>query len=714
MLRRFTLVLVTVLTALTGMGARTAFAKMTPEEVLALMTLEDKVNLVVGTLRDYVYWPEPAPGMPVRSQGPVEDSRGATAFTSGDVEGAAGETYAIERLGIPSIVLADGPAGVRIDATRADDEMTYYCTAFPNATLLAATWDTDMVNNVGAAVGSEAQSYGVDILLAPGINIIRNPLGGRNFEYYSEDPFLAGKMGASFIRGVQSNGVGATVKHFVANNQETTRNGIDVVVSQRALRDIYLEPFRIAVTEGKPMAVMTAYNKVNGTVMPENRFLLTEILRDEWGFDGFVMTDWWAEGSGDKQIAAGNDMLMPGTWRQYDEIMKAIEVGSLDIEKLDQSVLNILRAIKNTPTGAGRRHDNKPDLESHATLARQVATQGMVLLKNNDKTLPLENRQKVALFGNGSYDTFIGGTGSSKVNNKYKVNIAEGLESAGKILDPSLSQFYTKHISDYKADKPADDMWNTAVTPEAAISQEEIIRAANNNDVAIITIARMAGESADRTLTEGDWFLSDAERQNLVNITSAFHELGKPVVVLLNMGSIVDMTDWNDLPDAILHIWLPGQEAGHAVADVLSGKVNPSGRLPFTIARRYQDYGSANEFPHSENPATVYYTDDIFVGYRHFYHNKIAPLYKFGHGLSYTVFHISIIRDRDETDPDMIVVDVTNTGDRNGAFTFLSFEDNELRDNPTKQVYAPYELIGFGKTKVLSPGETQRLRVKIR
>lgn len=690
------------------------FGHVPVEEVVRAMTLEEKVNLVVGTLRDYVYRPDAAPGMPERVQGEVDDARGATAHSDGRVPGAAGETYAIPRLGIPSIVMADGPAGVRIDPTREGREESYFCTAFPTGTLLASSWNTGLVENVGAAIGNEALHYGVDILLAPGVNIMRNPLCGRNFEYYSEDPLLAGKMAAAYVRGVQSNGVGATVKHFAANNQETMRNGIDVVISDRALRDIYLEPFRIAVTEARPMAVMSAYNKVNGVIMPENKYLLTDVLRDEWGFDGFVMTDWWAEGNGAVQTAAGNDMLMPGTWRQYDEIMNAIADGSLDESLLDRNVANILRAIEKTPVGMRRRYDDKPDLEKHASLARQTAADGIVLLENNNGTLPLTPGLGVALFGNASYDTFVGGTGSGNVNRAYKINIDEGLAS-DYIVNPDLKEFYLQKIKSYKSDKPADDMWTTLSVPEELVPLEMIEKAAKESTVAVLTISRMAGEGADRTITEGDWFLSRQERENLENITRIFHNQGKKVIVLLNMGSIVDMEDWKDLPDAILHVWLPGQEAGNAISDVISGTVNPSGRLPMTIARKYEDYGSASAFPHSENPATVYYSDDIFVGYRHFDYKGIEPLYPFGYGLSYTDFSVTIL---EKTDDETAVVEVTNVGICPGPHVVILFDEPgspvaHIVKTETGAVTPPRSLKGFAKTPVLHPGETTRLIIPL-
>lgn len=714
-----------VLTAL-GAGVLLPLCAAKPADTL---TLEDKVNFVVGTQRDYIYRPDAAPGMPLRVQGDTDDPRGATAFSEGPVKGAAGETYDLTSKGLPPIVMADGPAGVRIDAVREGDSATYYCTAFPCATLLASSWNIPLVEEVGDAIGNEARHYGVDILLAPAMNIMRSPLCGRNFEYYSEDPFLTGKTAAAYVRGVQRNGVGATLKHFAANNQETMRNGIDVVVSDRALRDIYLEGFRIAVAESNPAAVMSAYNKVNGKLMAENRYLLTDILRGEWGFDGFVMTDWWGEGNGARQLAAGNDMLMPGTWRQYDEIMEAIAEGRFTEQQLDSNVAAIKR-VASLYRGAC---DNAPDLKAHAAVARRAATDGMVLLENRDRALPIAKGSKIALFGNAGYDTFVGGTGSGNVNRAYKVDIAEGLVNAGYNLDRLTADGYAARLARFKEGREADDMWNVAVAPEYLLTENEISRAAADNDIAVLVVSRMAGESADRTLTPGDWFLSDTERANISNVSRIFHEARKPVAVLLNMGSVVEMESWKDMPDAILHVWLPGQEAGNAVADVLSGDVTPSGRLPMTIARRYEDYGSAANFPNSENAATVYYTDDIFVGYRHFDNSGIEPLYPFGYGLSYTTFEYTapVVTMREDGALD-IELDVTNTGSVPGADvvkvyrqyprgaepSFDIIEGSEIYVNPevdpTNPVMPVRELKAYAKTDVLAPGQTRRIKLTLK
>ena len=529
-------ILAAIITCMTA-TAQPKLAANNIKEVVAAMTLEEKAALVVGTQRGGVYPPPPAPGMPVR---PTDDplNKAVTAFSEGRVRGAAGDVLAIPRLGIPTMVLADGPAGLRIDPKRPNDPNTYYCTAFPTASLLAATWDVPMIERMTEAIGNEAKEYGVDILLAPGMNIMRNPLCGRNYEYFSEDPVLAGKMAAAYIRGIQSQGVGVSLKHFAVNNQETNRNGIDVRISEQALREIYLRGFEIAVKESKPWTIMSSYNKINGILASENRWLLKDVLRNEWGFDGFVMTDWWAEENGARQIGAGNDMLMPGTQRQLREIMDGIKAGIIKEQDLDWCVENILRVLVKTPVFKDYQYSNQPDLKAHAKIAREVAAEGMVLLENNG-VLPLKKGKRVALLGVDSYDALVGGSGSGHVNRQYEVSIYEGLKQAGFRLDAEQSKIYMDYVEAEKSKQNREFFWVVPTINELAVSQEQAEALAQRNDLCILTIGRMAGEGDDRRLEKGDYYLSDLEMQNLQNLCMAFHARKKAVVVLLSMGSFV-------------------------------------------------------------------------------------------------------------------------------------------------------------------------------
>lgn len=703
------------------------FGKDPIKDIVKAMTLEEKVNFIIGANREMELPPPGAPGMPKRSgdqsnisgtsQPSDATAEGAesvadeavTAFTKGRVKGAAGETLGIERLGIPVTILADGPAGVRIDPVDVNGFMTYG-TAFPTGTTLAASWDRDLVKKLTTAIGEEAREYGVDVLLAPGINVHRSPLCGRNYEYYSEDPYLIGEIATAYINGVQSNNVGVSLKHFAVNNQETYRNGIDARVTDRALREIYLRGFEKAVKQAHPWTIMTSYNKINGTQASEAEWLIEGILRNEWGFDGYVMTDWWAEENGARQMLAGNDLIEPGTQRQFDEVLNAVKSGFLPEEVLDRNIERILGVVARTNAAKGYAYTSHPDLKAHAQLLRESAPEGMVLLENREETLPLGKGKKIALFGNSSYDVYVGGSGSGNVNRAYKISPDQGLTEAGYKLDKDLNKVYSKYIKEERAKRAADNFWTVNVIPELAIDDAAIEKAAKNCDVAVLTIGRMAGEGGDRTLEKGDWSLTDLERHHLNKIADAFHKQGKKLIVILNMGGVIDMADWKDTPDAILHAWLPGQEAGRSIADVLSGRVNPSGKLPMTFAKRYEDYGSAPYFPYNkDNNAIADYTDDIFVGYRHFDRAGIEPLYPFGYGKSYTTFKYSDLKVTPTADGYSVAVKVTNTGRRSGKETVQLYVKAPGKTLPKPEK----ELKGFAKTQLLKPGESQTLVMNV-
>ena len=677
--------------------------------VIAAMTREEKVALVLGTGMSF-------PGMPPDRQGPVVGE------TKAGVAGAAGTTYGIPRLGIPRVVVADGPAGLRIDPKRGDSARTYYCTAFPIATLLASSWDTELVERVGRAMGNEVKEYGVDVLLGPALNIHRNPLGGRNFEYYSEDPVVAGRMAAAMVRGVQSEGVGTSVKHYAANNHEWNRNTIDVKVSERALREIYLRAFEIAVREGRPWTVMSSYNKINGTYTSESPALLTGVLRRDWGFDGLVMTDWFGGKDAVAQEKAGNELLMPGTVGQQKALAAALESGALGEAVLDRNIEKILDLVLRTPAFKGYKFSDAPDLAAHAQVGREAAAQGMVLLRN-DGTLPLAAHGRVALLGNAAYEPIAGGTGSGHVNTAFIVPLPKGLKDAGLALDPAIADAYAEHIKDAKAKRPPS-LWfmMPPPLPEKELARDEIARLARETDLALLTIGRNSGEFTDRK-REGDFELSAVEKTLVQDLSAAFHAQKKKLVVVLNVAGVVETASWRGAADAILLAWQPGQEAGHAIADVLVGRTPPSGKLATTFPVKWEDVPSSANFPgktlvgpdpmlrgpmFGDRAAEVSYDDDIWVGYRHFATKGVKTAYPFGFGLSYTTFRYSGLKlgGREHAGGDLTAsVTVTNAGRAAGREVVELYVSAPGRAEPKPAL----ELKAFAKTKTLAPGEAQTL-----
>jgi beta-glucosidase len=690
------------------------------DKIIKELTLEEKAHLVIGA----------------RHLEQNKDMAGEVGYTGRIIPGAAGTTYPVPRLGIPAIVLADGPAGLRINPTREGDSQTYYCTGFPVGIHLASTWNDEIIYNVGAAIGEEVREYGVDVLLAPGVNILRNPLCGRNFEYYSEDPLLAGKTAAAMINGVESNGVGTSLKHFAVNNQEINRLANDSRVSMRALREIYLRNFEIAVKESQPWTIMTSYNYINGRHASEDPGLLEAILRDEWGFEGMVMTDWNGGYDVDKQIAAGNDLMMPGKLFQYEGILKAVKEGKLAEADLDICVKRVLELVVRTPRFQGYKFSNKPDMESHAKLTREVASEGFVLLKNDNIALPLKER-KIALFGSNAYNFIAGGAGSGNVNRPYVVDLRDGLLGNGFTLCEPLDAKYQKYMaSEKKRLAPLNKLrkwYQYALRPnELQRPHDEIIAAAQSDaEVAIVSIGRHSAEAFDRHV-ERDFLLCPDEEALLTAVSREFHKAGKKVIVILNICGPMEVSSWRDKADAILVCWMPGQEGGNSVADVLLGRVSPSGHLPVTFTHTYDDVRSAPNFPRNVpenglnqsrfNISTVgklydvknidytNYEEDIYVGYRDYATRKVEVAYPFGFGLTYSQFEMSDMNVKECKDGYKVSCTVKNTGNF-PAKQVLQLYSSELAPEVDRPAI---ELRGYKKTPLLQAGEKTVVEIVIK
>lgn len=713
-----------VLTVAVGALSVTMTAQTAPqlnanniEEVIKAMTLEEKAQLLVGGGNDGFV-----------------GSGAMLGHQKKFVPGAAGTTVAIPRLGIPATVQCDGPAGVHIDAHREGDSRNYYATGFPIGTCLASTWNTDLVRKVGEAIGNETLEYGCDVVLGPGMNLHRNPLCGRNFEYYSEDPVVTGLMGTAFVLGVQSQGVGVSAKHFAVNSQESDRTRVDERLSQRALRELYLKGFEMMVRKSNPWTIMSAYNKINGIYAQGNKDLLTNILRNDWGYKGIVETDWIGKREDlpvEQEVAAGNDLMMPGYPAQVKDIVNAVKSGKLDVNDVDRNVRRMLEYIVKTPRFKGYKYSGEPDLTAHAAITRQSSTEGMVLLKNN-AALPIRGLKTVALFGVNSYDFMSGGLGSGAVNVGYSVDMVTGLKNIGVATTPQLTEIYQNYVKYAKAKLKADKnpmMWflnqGQPKLDEIDITERCVANEEPKADAAIITIGRQAGEGMDRQIN-GEFNLSKTEQDMIFRVSDAFHAKGKKVIVIINSGSVMETASWRDRVDAILVAWQPGIEGGNSVADILTGKVNPSGKLTMTWPIAATDHPSTANFAKEYDMYTYKnmegwgkgnipgvdfsnHEEDIYVGYRYFDTFKKEVAYPFGFGLSYTTFEMGKPSVKANGKNIEVSVTIKNTGKVAGkqvAQVYVTAPKGAY-EKPAK------ELKAFGKTRELKPGESQTLKMTL-
>ncbi len=626
--------------------------------------------------------------------------------------GAAGATYALPRLHITGMELTDGPAGVRLTGR--------YATAWPNPLMLASTWNTDILNEIGTAVGHEVKYYGADIMLGPGMNMHRDPLAGRVFEYYSEDPYLTGVMAGAWANGVQGVGVGATLKHYAVNQFENNRRTLNVTVDERTLREIYLSAFGIAVKESAPWSVMAAYNLVNGIHCTENTYLLNEILRETFGFNGLVMSDWGAYHNAQASYNNGFDLNTPGG-NLYGGLLGGpditasdIENGVIHAENVNTALTNILNVVLKTDTFKNQMYDKaafaaKTDLSSELKeigkeLSKKAALEGMVLLKNEDNTLPLSGGITVGTAGkNAVNDEYIkpeawwaspqkglffegGGSAAVNVNPDDVVTLNEGLRNGG------LAVYQTAHMVE-------------------GLNAADAADAAANSDVGVVVIGKPGQENTDNTSID----LTAEEIDLIQKFSGAYHEAGKKLVVLLNVAYPVACGAWEEYADAILYVGLPGTYGANAIADILAGKANPSGKLVDTWPKTYANAPTSGNVP-GPTQTEITYSEGLNVGYRYYDKHADDVMYPFGYGLSYTTFEYSNLQlntltfDPGSDDKHLTVsVDVANTGSVAGkevAELYVS-EASPVVERPVK------ELKAFAKTELLQPGDKQTLTFTI-
>ncbi|MBP5208226.1 MAG: glycoside hydrolase family 3 C-terminal domain-containing protein [Clostridia bacterium] len=626
--------------------------------VVAEMTDDEKAHLIAGT------------GKPKKA-------------------GASGGTYEIERLGVPSITVNDGPAGVR------------YTTSvwYPSIMNITSSWDGELIYGVGGAIGRDSLALGIDIVLAPGMNIQKNVLGGRNFEYCSEDPLLTAFSASAYVNGMQAAGAGACLKHFAGNEQETNRGSESSTMTERALREIYLKPFQLTVKNASPWSIMSSYNQLNGAYASINKDLLTGILRDEWGYKGAVMSDWGSAGAVTDKVNAQNDLKMPGDTDDAKNMLAGIKNGKVDMTALDLCCEHILYTVTQTPTFKELQMNHKVPFTENGKIAAAAGADTLVLLKNENGALPYKAGTSVALFGNGAYKTVFGGSGSGGVSPKKTVTIAKGISS-----NSSLSLYDEKNNIFRRAESHS----KTSQANDKEVSVEYAEKCAEGADTAVIVISRDSSEGADNSPGKGDYLLNDREYDMVKRVSDAFHAKNKTVVVLINTGSAIEVASWRDLVDGIIFIGYPGQGAGDAVAAVLSGEVNPSAKTTMSWPLSYSDTPAHLYFP--GNPGKAVYYEDIYVGYRYYGTFGVDVAYPFGYGLSYTEFEYSGFTVKENKNGTFTAkLTVKNTGNAAGRETAQIYVSK-----PETTLEQPkYELCGFAKTKLLQPGESETLTIVI-
>ncbi|MES9667446.1 glycosyl hydrolase [Bacillus cereus] len=591
-------------------------------------------------------------------------------------------TKGIERLGIPSIMVTDGPHGLRKQAEGADHLGIYNSipsTCFPSAVGLASTWNKDLINQVGVALGEECQAENVGVLLGPGANIKRSPLCGRNFEYFSEDPYLSSQMAANHVKGVQSQGIGTSLKHFAANNQEHRRMSVDAIVDERTLREIYLASFEDVIKEAQPWTVMSAYNKINGEYASENNYLLNDILKDEWGFEGFVVSDWGAVNERVAGLANGLELEMPSSFGIGEKkIVDAVNGGELSVEKLEQAVERLLYIIF-------KAYDNQIEnavysKDAHHQLAREVASESMVMLKNEDSILPLKKEGTVAIIGEFAKQPRYQGGGSSHINPTKLESILEEIEMvSGEKTNILFEQGYN-----LASDDVDENMINEA--KKIAESADTVVLFVGLPD-------RYESEGFDRKHLQMP--------ENHVQLIEAIAEVQSNIVVVLSNGAPIEMP-WIGKVKGILEGYLGGQALGGAIADLLFGDANPSGKLAETFPKVLSDNPSYLNFPGEGDK--VEYKEGVFVGYRYYDKKNIEPLFPFGFGLSYTNFEYSNLsvnkKEIKDTETVSVTVNVKNIGSTVGKEIVQLY----IKDVESTVIRPEKELKGFEKVE-LQPGE---------